>query len=159
MDQIYHTLKDLNIQYQQHSHPAVYTSAEAAEYYKDFPGAKVKSLFLRNRKGTQHYLVVLTDQKQADLKLLSKILGESQVGFASPERLWKYLQVKPGSVSPLGLVFDTEKHVKVVLDEAIMEHDLINVHPNLNTETITMPVVDLKRYLDHTGQAYQTLPF
>ena len=159
MQKIYSTLKNLAIHYIEHSHPAVYTSAEAAEYYKDFPGAKVKSLFLRNRKGTQHYLVVLTDQKKADLKELSKILGESQVGFASPERLEKYLQVKPGSVSPLGLVFDEDNHVKVILDEAIMEHELINTHPNSNTQTITMKVTDLKEYITATGHAYQTLPF
>ncbi len=159
MEKIYSTLKDLDITFQEHTHPAVYTSEEAMEYYKDMPGAKVKSLFLRNRKGTQHYLVVITDAKKADLKQLSKILGESQVGFASPERLEKYLQVKPGSVSPLGLVFDEEKHIKVILDEAIMEHELINAHPNINTHTITMPVKDLKRYIEHTGHSYQTLPF
>ena len=159
MQTIYDTLRALDITYQEHEHPPVYTSAEAMEYYKDMPGAKVKSLFLRNRKGNQHYLVVITDAKKADLKQLSKLLGESQVGFASPERLDKYLKVKPGSVSPLGLVFDTDKHIKVILDEAIMEHDFINVHPNINTKTITMPVADLKRYLAHTGQSYQTLPF
>lgn len=158
MQVIYDTLKSLGIQYQEHQHPAVYTSAEAAEYYTDYPGAKVKSLFLRNRKGNQHYLVVLTDQKKADLKELSKILGESQVGFASPERLQKYLQVTPGSVSPLGLVFDEGKHVKVILDEAIMEHELINTHPNINTCTITMKVADLQRYIEHTGHTAQTLP-
>ena len=159
MQKIYDTLKNLGIQYQEHEHPPVYTAEEALVYYKDMPGAKVKSLFLRNRKGTQHYLVVLTDDKKADLKVLAKVLGESQVGFASPERLEKYLQVKPGSVSPLALVFDTDQHVKVILDEAIMEHDLINVHPNLNTRTITMAVSDLKGYLNHTGHTYQTLPF
>lgn len=159
MQKIYDTLKDLDITFNEHTHPAVYTSEEAMEYYKDMPGAKVKSLFLRNRKGTQHFLVVLTDAKKADLKELSKILGESQLGFASAERLFKYLQVTPGSVSPLGLVFDEEKHIKVILDEAIMEHDLINTHPNINTNTITMPVSDLKRYIEHTGHTYQTLPF
>lgn len=159
MQAIYDTLHTLGIEYQEHQHPAVYTSTEAAEYYKDYPGAKVKSLFLRNRKGTQHYLVVLTDQKKADLKQLSKILGESQVGFASPERLQKYLQVTPGSVSPLGLVFDEDKHVKVILDEAIMEHELINAHPNINTKTIIMKVADLQRYIEHTGHTAQTLPF
>lgn len=159
MQKIYAALKNLSVQYEEHHHPAVYTSAEAAEYYKDFPGAKVKSLFLRNRKGNQHYLVVLTDQKKADLKELSKILGESQVGFASSERLQKYLQVTPGSVSPLGLVFDEDKHIKVILDEAIMEHELINAHPNINTKTIIMKVADLQRYIAHTGHTAQTLPF
>lgn len=159
MEQIYNTLRALEISYDEHEHPPVYTAEEALQYYQDMPGAKVKSLFLRNRKGTQHYLIVITDAKKADLKELSKILGESQVGFASPERLEKYLQVKPGSVSPLALVFDTDKHIKVILDEAIMEHEQINVHPNINTRTITMNVRDLKRYMDHTGHTYQTLPF
>lgn len=159
MQQIYTVLKTLGISYEEHAHPAVYTMEESIEYYKDFPGAKVKSLFLRNRKGNQHYLVVLTDKKQADLKALAKTLGESQLGFASPERLDKYLQVKPGSVSPLGLVFDADKHIKIILDEAIMEHELINTHPNINTNTITMKVTDLERYIAHTGHTVRTLPF
>lgn len=157
MQKIYDTLAELNIPFTEKTHPPVYTSVEAAEHYVGMPGARAKNLFLRNRKGTQHYLVVITDTKTVDLKELAKLLGESQLGFASPERLHKYLQVKPGSVSPLGLVFDTETHVHVVVDADVMNHELVNFHPNDNVHTLTFSTADFKKYLAHTGQPLQII--
>lgn len=155
MQKIYDTLQQLNITYTKKTHPPVYTAVEASQYYAGMPGARAKNLFLRNRKGNQHYLVVITDTKTADLKQLAKLLSESQLGFASPERLFKYLQVKPGSVSPLGLVFDTEAHVHVVVDADVMDFEVVNFHPNDNTHTITFSTVDFKRFLEHGGNPLQ----
>jgi len=155
MEKIYDTLQQLNITYTKKTHPPVYTAVEASQYYAGMPGARAKNLFLRNRKGNQHYLVVITDTKTADLKQLAKLLGESQLGFASPERLYKYLQVKPGSVSPLGLVFDTEAHVHVVVDADVMDFDVVNFHPNDNINTLTFSTTDFKRFLEHGGNPLQ----
>lgn len=58
MKDIYEVLEDLEIEYQQYDHPAVYT-VEEAEKYDRGNGAHSKNLFLRNKKGNKHYLVVL----------------------------------------------------------------------------------------------------
>lgn len=155
MEKIYETLRALNITYQEHTHPPVFTAMEAAKYYNAIPGAHVKNLFLRNRKGDRHYLVVVLDKKTVDLKRLAVTLGEKQLGFASPERLLQHLHVTPGSVSALGIVFDGSHNVIVLCDNAVQQYDQINLHPNGNTKTLTMAVTDFLRYAEYTGHTVQ----
>lgn len=155
MDKIYETLQTLALPYHEHTHPAVFTSAEAAKYYDVIPGAHVKNLFLRNRKGDKHYLVVVLDNKTVDLKALALTLGEKQLGFASADRLTKYLQVTPGSVSALGVVFDTAGGVTVLCDDDVQHYDEVCLHPNLNTKTLVLPRSSWLRYMTYTGHAVQ----
>jgi Ala-tRNA(Pro) deacylase len=56
---IYETLSALGIQYEVFEHPPVFTAEEAALHWAAIPGAAVKNLFLRNKKGDRHYLVIL----------------------------------------------------------------------------------------------------
>lgn len=160
-DKIFATLAALQIPYTEHSHPAVFTSVEAAKYYNVIPGARVKNLFLRNRKGDRHYLVVVLDHKQVNLKMLEQQLGEKQLSFASAERLQRYLRVTPGSVSALGLVYDQEHSVQVILDADIESgttvYDAINLHPNDNTKTLTIALPDFLRYLEHLKNPVQRI--
>lgn len=160
-EKIFATLAALNIPFTEHTHPAVFTSAEAAQYYDTIPGAHVKNLFLRNRKGDRHYLVVVLDHKQVNLKALEKQLGEKQLGFASAERLQQYLQVTPGSVSALGVVYDHEHAVHIILDadieSGVTVYDAINLHPNDNTKTLTITLPDFLRFLEHCKNAVQRI--
>ena len=41
-----------------------------------FAATPVKNLFLRNKKGDRHYLVILEIAKEADLRQLVKIIGD-----------------------------------------------------------------------------------
>lgn len=158
MEKIYETLQALAVPYQEHSHPAVFTTTEAAKYYEVIPGAHVKNLFLRNRKGDKHYLVVVLDNKTIDLKALARALGEKQLGFASAERLYTYLQVTPGSVSALGVVFDTSSAVTVLCDDEVQRYDKICLHPNVNTKTLVLSHHDWLRYMTHTNHPVQFIP-
>ncbi|MBI2415283.1 MAG: hypothetical protein HYV33_01310 [Candidatus Kerfeldbacteria bacterium] len=98
MPDIYSILQQLKLAYIQHNHPALFTCEQAEPYYRLIPGAKSKNLFLRNRKGDTHYLVILPSHKRADLKQLARIVHEKDISFASSERLQQYLGVIPGSV-------------------------------------------------------------
>ena len=89
-----------------HEHPAVMTVEESKRLVPKLPGAKTKNLFLRDKKGRRHFLVTVPHDVAVDLDALAAALGVSGVGFASAERLQKYLGLKPGSVSLLGLVND-----------------------------------------------------
>ena len=109
-------LQTLDIHYELFEHPPVNTADEAAVHWKAIPGAAVKNLFLRNKKGDRHYLVILGIEKQADLRQLVKLIGDDRLSFGSPERLQKYLGVTPGSVSPLGLIHDSGRAVRVIVD-------------------------------------------
>lgn len=153
MEEIYKVLADLSIKYEKYDHPAVFTSEEADKYF-DVPGvAKSKNLFLRNKKGNRHILVVITDRKKTDLKKLAEYLGESKLSFASAERLMKYLGLTPGSVSPFGLINDSEKSVEVIVDTDLTDMNKVSFHPNINTSTLVISSEDFRRFLDSRGNS------
>jgi Ala-tRNA(Pro) deacylase len=61
------------------------------------------------------------------------------------------LGVEPGSVTPFAVINDTAGRVTVVLDAAMMAHDLLNFHPLVNTGTTTIARDGLLRFLEATG--------
>jgi Ala-tRNA(Pro) deacylase len=144
-------LNSLGISFDVYEHPPVFTADEAAEHWRNVPGTPVKNLFLRNKKGDRHYLVVLGIDKQADLRRLAHVIGDDRLSFGSPERLMKYLGVMPGSVSPLGLIHDTACAVRVIVDSDLRGVDRLIVHPNDNTASLTIGGADFARFLAQQG--------
>lgn len=151
MKDVYEVLGDLGISYVRHDHPAVFTCEEAAPFYAKMRGGHTKNLFLRNRNGDKHYLVSVPPEKTVDLKVLKEKLGESKIGFASPERLMKYLGLTPGAVSLLGVVNNEDKSVVVVIDEELWKHEVLCCHPNVNTATLELKREDLEKFFKHCG--------
>ena len=95
---IYQLFTEHGITYERHDHPAVYTVEESNRLVPPLKGAKTKNLFLRDKKGTQHLLVVVGHEKRVDLKGLSTLLGINKLSLASPKRLEKFLGVEPLSL-------------------------------------------------------------
>lgn len=157
MTDIYTILENLGIQYTQYDHPPLFTVEEAEKHYGQMPGGHTKNLFLRNKKGDTHYLVVVEATKNINLNELRKMCGESKLSFASPERLEQYLGLKPGSVSPLGLANNTANDVQVFIDQDLWKYDAINCHPNVNTATIAITPDNLKKFLDWTGNDWKSV--
>src|SRR3989338_6286736 len=129
MDDIYQLFEQLGVAYKEHTHPPVYTCEEAEKYYAMMRGGQSKNLFLRNRNGDQHYLVVVESKKMLDLKALAKVLNESKLGMASPERLMKYLKVTPGAVSLLCSIHPEARDVKLFIDRDLWNYEYLNYHP------------------------------
>ena len=158
METLLKRLDELGIAYEKHEHPAVFTIGDSEDYLKDhpLPGIKAKSLFLRNEKGTEHYLVVVAGHKRLNMKELGQTMG-SKLSFASPERLLKYLGVTPGSVSPFALINDTEKTVKVFLDADVFAETQVQFHPLVNTATLVLDKEDMLRFIETTGHPYEMI--
>ena len=148
---IFAALQALQVDYELFEHPPVHTAEEAAIHWQSIPGAAVKNLFLRNKKGDRHYLVILGIDKQADLRHLVQVIGDDRLSFGSPERLQKYLGVTPGSVSPLGLIHDTTRAVRVIVDSDLRQAERLIFHPNDNTASLTISGRDFVRFLDERG--------
>ncbi|MCD2346085.1 prolyl-tRNA synthetase associated domain-containing protein [Clostridium guangxiense] len=144
---VYDILNELKIKYIRYEHKAVYTVEEADKLEIDIKGKCCKNLFLRNRKGNIHYLVILEETKRADLKFLSKQINSTQLSFASEERLFKHLGVKPGSVTPFGIINDKESSVIILIDKDLVGKHFINFHPNVNTATIGVLYEDFERFI------------
>jgi Ala-tRNA(Pro) deacylase len=149
--QVYSTLDAMGITYEVFTHPPVSTAEEAAEHWADIDGVKVKNLFLRNKKGDRHYLVILEVSKRADLRQLARIVHDDRLSFGSPERLQSRLGLTPGSVSPFGLIHDAEDSVRVIVDEDLRSAMRLIFHPNINTASVVIGGADFARYLTSTG--------
>jgi Ala-tRNA(Pro) deacylase len=150
-NKVYDTLKQLGINYRVKEHPPVLTVEEAEEHWKDIPGTHCKNLFLRDQKGKRHYLLVIEHSKRADMRSLTEQIGDGKLSFASGERLEKFLGLSTGAVSPFGLINDTGKQVKVVLDSDLQAAEFVNFHPNVNTATVTISYSDFIRFLSWCG--------
>jgi Ala-tRNA(Pro) deacylase len=150
---VYASLDALGITYETFTHPPVFTAEEADQHWAGIPGTRVKNLFLRNKKGDRHYLVILEISKQADLRQLVKVVGDDRLSFGSPERLMAYLGVTPGSVSPFGLIHDTKDAVRVIVDDDLRRVDRLIFHPNINTASLTISVADFERFLAAMGNS------
>jgi Ala-tRNA(Pro) deacylase len=148
-------LSELAIPFTRHEHPPVATVEEASAHWAGIEATHCKNLFLRNQKGTRHYLVVLTASKKADLRAVAEQIGDGKLSFASPERLMTHLGVTPGSVSPFGLINDREHAVRVVLDRDFQTAERLAFHPNINTRTFTIAIADFQKFLAACGNPVQ----
>jgi Ala-tRNA(Pro) deacylase len=148
-------LRELDIEYTRHEHPPVATVEEANAHWSGIDATHCKNLFLRNQKGSRHYLVVLMASKRADLRAVAEQIGDGKLSFASPDRLMKYLSVTPGSVSPFALIHDREHAVHVALDRDFQTATRLAFHPNINTRTFTIAASDFKKFLDACGNTVQ----
>ena len=155
MNEFYQFLADHHIEYERHDHPAVYTVEEAERLVPPLPGAKSKNLFLRDKKGVRHFLVVVSAQKRVNIKTLPDVLGSTRLSFGSPRRLEKYLGVEPGAVTLLAIFNDPDQKVDVFIDQELWESEAFNFHPLVNTSTLVITHQNLQRFIDATGHAIQ----
>ena len=95
-----------------------------------------KNILLCNRQQTQFYLLLLKPLTHFRTSIVSKLLGSSRLGFAPENALEELLHLTSGSVSPLGLLYDREKKIKLCYDKGVTETARIAFHPCDNTATI-----------------------
>jgi Ala-tRNA(Pro) deacylase len=154
-DELFAYLDKLGVAHQTVWHPAVFTVEEArAQRDRDhLAGGFTKNLILRDKKGTL-FLVVAPEDATIELKSLHRLLGASgRFSFASAEQMRELLGVEPGSVTPFAAINDKTGQVTVVLDTAMMAHDVLNFHPLANTGTTTISREGLLKFLEATGHS------
>jgi Ala-tRNA(Pro) deacylase len=155
---LYAILGKLNIAFEYYEHPPAPTIEEAIKYWKDLNATHCKNLFFRNHKGNKHYLVILEHTRQLGIHDLEKQLKQGKISFASEVRMQKYLGVSPGSVSPFGLIHDTEHHVHVFFDENLQNSQTISFHPCINTASLVVKWSDFMKFMQHCGNTFEFVP-
>ena len=65
--------------------------------------------------------------------------------------LQEVLALTPGSVTPFGLINDTQRRVNVILDEEMLESEWVNFHPLHNAASTTLSSTDLLRFVRALG--------
>jgi len=156
-EKVLQSMEKLGINYELHEHPPLPDIETALKYWKDIDATHCKNLFFRNHKGNRHYLVIIDHIKQLGIHDLEKRLKQGKLSFASEKRMRKYLGIKPGSVSPFGLINDEENHVHLFIDQNLQKATKISFHPNENTATLVIGFSDFLRFLDNSGNSYEFL--
>ncbi len=142
--EIYEYLASRNIWYEITEHKAVYNMAELSQIDIPYPEADAKNLFVRDDKKRNYYLITVKGDKRVDLKQFRQKNNTRSLSFASENDLRNIMNLTAGSVTPLGILNDTELKVKVFLDKDFLEpSNLIGIHPNDNTATVWMKTDDL----------------
>ncbi|MFK7997166.1 MAG: prolyl-tRNA synthetase associated domain-containing protein [Granulosicoccus sp.] len=143
-EEILDALEKHGVEHDTMTHEPLYTVEQARMVNYTEPGAHTKNLFLRNKKGRMFLLVVERDQR-VDLRSLRDKLNipGGQFAFASTERLGHYLGVVPGSVSPLAIYNDHDCAVQVLIQNTLLEHEWIYLHPCRNTHSTRLRTRDL----------------
>jgi Ala-tRNA(Pro) deacylase len=152
VDDLFARLEGLGIEARTVEHPPVFTVEEAKALRGELPGAHIKNLFLRNKKGAM-WLVVCLEDRQIDLKALAAALGAGRFSFGSAERLMRHLGILPGAVTPFAVINDAAGAVQVVLDQAMLAESPINCHPLVNHMTTALAPDGLVRFLEAEGHA------
>ncbi len=147
---LYDYLSEISVPFEKVEHEAFMTCEASGTFYEERGmGKDCKNIFLRNRKGRKHYLVVLPAEKKIDIPFLAEFLDEHpKISFASDERLEKHLGLKPGSVTPLSLFQKCAEDVIVVFDKDVFSEESVHFHPLRNTATLKFKTSDFQKFLD-----------
>lgn len=139
----YDLLDELNIEYYRVDHEPA-ENMELCRRIDEVMGAEMcKNLFLCNRQMTQHYLLMMPGDKPFKTKLLSKQLGVARLSFGVPEKMYEYLRIKPGAVSVMGLMNDTENNVRLIVDKDLLKSEYIGCHPCVCTSSLKLKTDDV----------------
>ena len=151
-------LEALGIASRSFEHDPVFTVEEAKALRGELAGAHIKNLFLRNKK-REMWLVTCLEDRRIDLKALAKALEAGRFSFGNAALLMAHLGVLPGAVTPFAVINDHGRAVRMVLDRALLDHDLVNCHPLVNHMTTAIAPQDLVAFLEAEGHPPRRLDF
>jgi len=154
----YELLDALGIPYDRIDHEAAFTIEACTEVDEAFGTPMCKNLFLRNSNGSQLYLLLMPGDKPFKTKELSAQIGSTRLSFADAEKMQSHLGVTPGSVTVLGLAYDMENEVQLLIDEDVLREDYICCHPCINTSSLRIKTADiLTKFLPAVHHTPQTV--
>ena len=149
---VYDYLDGLGIPFRRTDHKEVATMEDLYEADRVLDVVLCKNLFLCNRQKTDFYLLAMPADKPFKTKELSGQLNISRLSFGDPADLLKYLDIEPGAVSVMGLMNDTDKQVRLLMDEDLREDEFFGCHPCVTTSSMKLGMSDLlTRFLPATG--------
>lgn len=145
------------IRYDWYEHPEAPTVEIARRYWEERHDGSTpcKNLFLRNHKGDRHYLVCFHFEQRLAIHDLEQRLHQGKLSFASEQRMERWLGLRPGSVSPFGLINDPANYVHLFLDARLRDCPTLAFHPNDDRATVVIAQEEFLRYLDLVGNGYE----
>jgi Ala-tRNA(Pro) deacylase len=152
-DAVYDVLEKLDIQFERLDWAPEDEGSE--NVYETLGIMRLKNLLLCNAQKTNFYLLVMPADVPFKSSVLSKQLGTSRFSFAPEEFLLEFLHAKSGCASILGLIFDKNKKVQLVIDERVLEEEYFGCLPCADTSSIKFNTKELlDKLLSYTGHFY-----
>ena len=149
-EEIFSKFKEFNIKYTKFQHPPIFTVIDAKKCQSVMIGTHVKNLFLRDKK-KRNFLLVAEQDTKINMKTLHHKISSDRLSFGSPDRLWQYLGVRPGAVSPLALINDIEMSVTLFIQDILQSEHQIFLHPLVNDLSVGVKLNELKAFFKFTG--------
>ena len=155
---VYDLLDKLGIAYERVDHAPADTMEACLAVDEALGTQMCKNLFLCNRQKTEFYLLMMPGSKSFKTSIVSSQIGSSRLSFGTPEDLERLLDLTPGSVSILGLVYDKENKVKLLVDEDVLAGSYVGCHPCINTTSLRIKTEDLRdKIIPALGNSMQTV--
>lgn len=152
---VFNKLDEMKIKYTVNYHQAMYTIEQMENEQVENMDEVVKNLFIRDDKKERYFLVVVDKDKKVDMKQLRFVLNSRHLSFASEEDLNSFMALSRGSVSPFGVLNDTDCKVEVAFDKDLLNNEHVGVHPNQNTATVMLNIKDLEKVVkEHGNKVY-----
>lgn len=155
IDKVLCYLREHGIEHTWYTHEEAPTIEIARTQWHNDGSKHCKNLFFRNHKGNRHYLVILDCERDLDIHDLEHRLHQGKLSFASPQRMERYLGLQPGSVSPFGLINDTENHVHMFIDSNLRNQASLSFHPNDNRATVVIAYNEFMKYMQGVGNSFE----
>ena len=139
-------IEEKGLDFKLYTHEPLSTVEESIKYRGKIDGAHSKNLFLKNKKN-QFFLFSCIENTSINIKKITKSLTLGNISFANEDCLSLYLGVKPGAVTPFGLLNDIENKVTFYFDSNFLKNQIVNFHPLTNRSTISMKTKDFVDFL------------
>ena len=143
-------LNHLRIEHFTVEHPPFFTMGDGDLWHGKIPGMRCKNLFLKDKRG-KIWLALVPGDKRVDLAKLEKWGNAPKLSFGKPELLLEVLGLRPGSVTPFGLLNDTARKVTLIIDEDVHASEWVNFHPLHNAASTALRTEDLLRFVRTLG--------
>ena len=140
---VYDLLDSLKIPFLRTDHEPADTMEACNRIDKILGTIICKNLFLCNRQKTEFYLLMMPGDKPFKTKDITKQICCSRLSFADSEYMEEFLHIKPGAVSIMGLMNDTQNRVQLLIDKPVIEADTIGCHPCVNTSSLKLKTQDV----------------
>lgn len=150
-EDLFKLLDSLEIKHRTYKHQPISSAEEAQEWKDQTPGLHCKNLFIEDKSGRM-FLVTMPAFERANLSLISSRLKCGRFSFVKADKMPDILGVPAGHATPFVFINESAKVVQSVLDVSVLNAELINIHPLINSASTVISGKDLAKFLRHSGQ-------
>lgn len=151
---VFEKLREMGITAPFVEHPPAHAMEDCRAAEIALSAVMPKNIFLTPRNRSAFYLLIVRPDARFRTADVSKQIGVSRLSFAPEEDLGRMLNTYPGAITPMGLLFDADRAVRVVIDSALKAAPALAFHPCDNAASLALTNDDFfGRFLPALGYA------